>query len=266
MAFILNIETATDVCSICVSREGEILSVREIMGNNHVSQITLLIEACLKDANLGMRDLAAVAISDGPGSYTSLRIGAATAKGICYAMDIPLIAVDTLESLALESLRLLRLKGEGLVGAVEESVLEEKREGYMKNKTNNKTLLQTFICPMVDARRMEVYTSLFEIKASVVEGGEDEMMVVEPLQALVVDGNSFSSYFDRGAVIHFCGNGAEKCRSVLPSPLAAYDSIVCSAQYLVPLSRKAYMTNHFVSVAYHTPRYYKEPNITSSKK
>jgi tRNA threonylcarbamoyladenosine biosynthesis protein TsaB len=231
MSYILNIDTATDICSIAVSQAGKMLSLVEEANNNHASLITLMIEEALKEAKINIKDLAAVAMSNGPGSYTSLRVGTSTAKGICYALDIPLIAVDTLTSLAYAVFREME----------EENVL---------------------YCPMIDARRMEVYMILFE-KNDKNEGSL--LKIVEPLNNVIIDENAFQNYFEEGKKIVLTGNGAAKCMAVINSANILHVDKSCSAQNLIPLSTEAFLKGEFVDVAYHTPQYLKSPNITTPK-
>lgn len=226
MSLILNIETATDICSIGLSQEGKLLSLQESSGPyQHASQITLLIKKCMEAAERRLQDIDAVAISTGPGSYTSLRVGTSTAKGICYALNKPLIAVSTLRALALSSF---------------EAPLADS----------------TLLCPMIDARRMEVYTALFN-------GALDE---VRPLQALIVEAESFDEFFEKNTALIFCGNGAPKCKPLIQHPLAHFSDRLCSAIHLIPLSTKHYREGKFVDIAHYTPNYFKAPNITKSKK
>jgi tRNA threonylcarbamoyladenosine biosynthesis protein TsaB len=231
-AIILNIESATDICSICISKENEILAIQEITGNDHASKMMVLIGECLKESRLKMPDLEAVAISNGPGSYSSLRIGTSTAKGICYALNIPMIAIDTLESLALAAFNIVK-------------------------KTD------ALYCPMIDARRMEVYYSLYNIETN----NENTKLKCQSATApLVVDAMSFSDYFLNEKTIIFCGNGAPKCQDIITSSYAHFENILCSARYLPPLSYKKFINNDFSDIAYHTPEYLKAPNITTPKK
>ncbi len=131
MPIILNIETSTDICSVCISQQGEVLSIRETERSySHSEVIAIFIDECVKEAGLSMRDLEAVSISQGPGSYTALRIGAATAKGICFALSIPLIAIGTLDAL--------------------------------RNSISNKAGTNDLIIPMIDARRKEVYRCVYD--------------------------------------------------------------------------------------------------------
>jgi len=175
MAKILNIETSTEICSVCVSENGNVLAIAESHeGYNHATNLTMFIQKCLEESKLQMQDLDAVAFSQGPGSYTGLRIGVSAAKGICYALNKPLIAVDTLSAIANEC-------------------------------ASKEQLENALFCPMIDARRMEVYTALFNYKNE----------KVKDLEALIVDSESFQTEFNEGKQIVFCGNGSEKCKSVI---------------------------------------------------
>jgi len=225
MALILNIETATDICSICISNKDEVLIIKEAEKEySHTAEITILIERCCSEIEVSLKQLDAVAISKGPGSYTSLRVGASTAKGICYALDKPMIAIDTLQSIALATLK------------------KEKKAA--------------FYAPMIDARRMEVYTSLFD----------KDMNLILDTHAKIIDEQSYQEYFDKGHTIIFSGNGASKCRNVIRSPHANFSSVICSAANLAPHSFLAYRKNDFCDTAYFSPSYFKLPNITIPRK
>ena len=228
MAYILNIESATSICSVCISQNGELLSIHETDANKHASEITLMIDKCLAEAGLKMTDLLAVAISNGPGSYTSLRVGASTAKGICYALNIPMIAVDTLQSLAMAS--------------------------YLEVQD-----VEAFYCPMIDARRMEVYSAIYKI-----ENGN--LINEEPISPLIVDEQTFKRFLDMGKRLIFSGSGVSKCQSVIGSDGTLFTNKVCSSRNMIPLSTTQFEMKNFVDVAYHTPVYLKAPNITKSKK
>lgn len=227
MAYILNIESSTNICSVCISHDTELLAIREASSNNHASQITVFIDECLKHANINITDLEAVSISNGPGSYTSLRVGISTAKGICYGLGIPLIAIDTLTSLAAAA--------------------------YNELKNN-----EYIYCPMIDARRMEVYYSTFEMKGT-------ELQVLEPMSPLVIDEQSFKRYYEAGKRLVFTGNGASKCAKILPQNASIFLSQECSSKYLIPFSIANFKIKNFVDIAYHTPQYLKAPNITIPK-
>ena len=232
MSYILNIDTATDICSIAVSCEGKMLSLVEEPNNNHASRITLMIEEALAAAAINIKDLAAVAMSNGPGSYTSLRVGTSTAKGICYALDIPLIAVDTLTALAYSACK-------------------------------DMDVADALYCPMIDARRMEVYMILFGKNKENTEGAP--LTIIEALNNVIIDENAFQNYFDQGKKIVLTGNGAAKCKAVINSVNILHVDKHCSAAHLIPLSTEAFLKKAFVDVAYHTPRYLKSPNITTPK-
>lgn len=226
MAILLHIETATERCSVALAEGARLLSLQESEAAfSHASQLTLLIAAALKAAGLSMDQLAAVALSSGPGSYTGLRIGSATAKGICYAQDLPLIAVDTLQSLALAS----------------------------RQKQLDAPVLYA---PMIDARRMEVYTAGYDFN--------NELTM--KMQALILDELAFKHYFDQGYSIVFSGNGSAKCRDLFPSEKAIFSPVLCSAAHLIPLAEKAFQAQNFVDQAYFSPTYFKAPNITKPKK
>ncbi len=223
---ILNIESATDICSVSLSRGTEILSFRETEETfAHSKVLTLLIEDCLAERNIELKDLDAVAVSRGPGSYTSLRVGSSVAKGICYALDKPLLALDTLKSLALAA-----YAAEGDAEAI--------------------------YAPMIDARRMECYTAHFSASGD----------RITETAAEVITEKSYSNIFKSEKKVIFCGSGAEKCRSVLLSPLAFFSPIICSAMYLPPLAVQAFVEKRFEDIAYFEPEYFKAPNITKSKK
>lgn len=225
---ILHIESATDVCSVCISKGEELAAIREADGRNEHSRVmTLLIQECLKEAELSIHEMDAVAVSSGPGSYTSLRVGTSVAKGICYALEKPLITVDTLQSLALAALS------------------EEKER-------------EALYCPMIDARRMDVYTRLFD--------GENR--AVTKTEAETIDSYSYQSYFESGKKIFFCGNGAEKCRPLIgQSPFSCFSHITtCTSKFMIPLAIQAFASENWANLAYYVPLYFKSPNITIPRK
>lgn len=225
MAYLLHIETAADFCSICLSEnENSLVEHSTKQKNTHAAQITLLIEAALSDAGIQLSNIDAVALSAGPGSYTGLRVGSSTAKGICYALDRPLIAVDTLKALAWAS-----------------HDLHQKAAIYV---------------PMIDARRMEVYTALYD----------EQLNEIAPTSAKIIDQDSFSDYFDRGQQLVFSGNGASKCQEYLNHPLASFLSAPIKASNLVHLAYASYQKKDFEDLAYFSPNYFKAPNITQPKR
>ncbi|MEY4905283.1 MAG: tRNA ((37)-N6)-threonylcarbamoyltransferase complex dimerization subunit type 1 TsaB [Bacteroidota bacterium] len=224
--YLLHLETATDCCSVAISKDAELLVLKEDPNTQaHASIITIMIEACLQKAGITLNDLAAVVVSKGPGSYTALRIGVSTAKGICYALDKPLIAIDTLESLA--------------HAAIE----------YCNH-------LDGYYCPMIDARRMEVFCSVYD-KTRLLHQKQD---------SIIIDDTFLLPFFNQGKPIIFCGNGAEKTTPILTHPSAQFISIVCSAKHLISLAWKRFQDGNFEDIAYFEPEYAKAPNITMAKK
>ena len=227
MATLLLIETATDVCSLALSRNGQLLALHEADEPYvHATQITLLIEACCTTAGISLSEIDAVALSGGPGSYTALRVGASVAKGICYALDKPLIALDTLLLLA---------------GAARQEMGAETNYLYV---------------PMIDARRMEVYTAIYT----------QTLEAHSPLSAKIIDQQSFSELFSAGQHLVFCGNGAPKCQEILSAKRSTFLPIICSAQHLLPFAEAFFQEQNFVDSAYFSPTYFKAPNITTPKK
>ncbi|SEN91182.1 tRNA threonylcarbamoyladenosine biosynthesis protein TsaB [Mucilaginibacter gossypiicola] len=222
MSLILQIETATTSCSVALARVGEVLDFKEINARNiHAEVITLYINELLNNTGISYNDLDAIAVSSGPGSYTGLRIGVSTAKGLCFALDKPLIAVETLEAMA-----------DGVIN----------NPGFF---ADDKTLL----CPMIDARRMEVYTALFDTAGN----------RVRETAADIIDENSFADYLQHHKIIFF-GDGAEKCKSVLSNnPNAAFsDDFTNSAIYLTEKAAQKFADGVFEDVAYYEPYYLKD--------
>jgi tRNA threonylcarbamoyladenosine biosynthesis protein TsaB len=225
MAFILNIETATQVCSVALSANGSILQIRETREkNSHSSTITVFIEEIMKIEGMPFSALDAVAVSKGPGSYTGLRIGVSTAKGICYAIDKPLIAVGTLQSMAAGMLK--------------------KLKGYDEPLPSG-----ALLCPMIDARRMEVYNGLFDT----------DLKLVRDIRAEIILESSFAAELDQYHVWFF-GDGAEKCNLLLGRhPHARFiDDFQLSASYMVSLAEEKFNRLEFEDVVYFEPYYLKD--------
>nr|MBC7612905.1 tRNA (adenosine(37)-N6)-threonylcarbamoyltransferase complex dimerization subunit type 1 TsaB [Pseudopedobacter sp.] len=221
MALILQIETATQTCSVALAKDGVVLDFIERTERNiHASVITLFIDELMKKNNYQFSDLNAIAISMGPGSYTGLRIGVSTAKGLCYALDIPLIAINTLEAMS---------------------------SGFLSNHFSVNP--DTLFCPMIDARRMEVYCAIYNSKTA----------VVLETKAEIIDENSFKEVLD-SHVIYFFGDGATKCESFLSTHLNArlIDDFENSAKYLSAIAHQKYLQKDFVDVAYFEPFYLKD--------
>lgn len=219
---IIHIETATTTCSVAAGENGVLVAVRSVHdGYKHAENLLRLVEEVMQEAGWTNDKLSAIAVSAGPGSYTGLRIGVSTAKGLCYALDIPLIAVSTLYSLA---------------------------SGYRRQLPDNEAL----ICPMLDARRMEVYTALFS--KNLERSKPDAPLIVESLE-------SVPEILEQPIV--FFGDGAEKCEVVLAHPNANFNnSIQISAEDMVKTAFDAFQSQTSDSylikdLAYFEPEYLK---------
>lgn len=226
MIKILSIETSTTVCSVCISVDGVPLAYQKMfLEKSHSSLLTVIIDQLMKQVDLSMNDLDAIAVSKGPGSYTGLRIGVSTAKGLCYALDKPLIAINTLLAMAHEV-----------------------------NQANHSKLL---LCPMIDARRMEVYTAIFDHKLN----------QIEATNAKVLDGDSFQGTLEQGQALFF-GNGADKFKDFRAEEanIVLIENISPSASSIGSLAFEAYQRNEFEDLAYFEPYYLKDFIATKPKK
>ena len=219
---ILCLETATPVCSVALNDGCCTIALRETEGQNaHSEKITNFIREAMETANIDYRQLDAVAVSKGPGSYTGLRIGVSTAKGICYAADLPLMAIDTLEAMAYG----------------------------MKEKLGSQIAENDLLIPMIDARRMEVYAAIFDA----------HLNKIEDTAALVIDENSFEELRKTHHLWLF-GDGAPKLSKVFENQpnVTVIDGFKPSAAYMRPLAGKALLNKDFVDVAYFEPFYLKD--------
>jgi tRNA threonylcarbamoyladenosine biosynthesis protein TsaB len=214
MALILNIETATKNCSVSLSNEGKTIVCKELAEQNfsHAEKLHLFIGEVLSENKFTFSDLKAVAVSQGPGSYTGLRIGVSSAKGLCYALGIPLIAIDTLQLLAKQI-------------QVENGI----------------------ILPMIDARRMEVFTAFYA----------SNYTQIRNVQAEIIDENSYNEIND---ILHLVGDGTEKFKNTLTSAKFVFhtDVIYPSANEMSELSYEKFQKQEFVDVAYFEPFYLKD--------
>lgn len=226
MSYILNIETATEVCSVAVSKDNEIIFYKEeTKGPSHAVLLGVFVNEAINEMRARSIQLDAIAVSCGPGSYTGLRIGVSEAKGLCYGMNIPLIAINTLKIMA-----------QGVV----------ERENVREN---------TILCPMIDARRMEVYDLLLN----------KNLEEVRSTSADIIDENSFSDILEEKEIVFF-GNGAAKCKEVLPRENTSFiDGVYPKASDMVRLANAAYTNKDFVDVAYFEPFYLKEFVATTPK-
>ncbi|MFN0049100.1 MAG: tRNA (adenosine(37)-N6)-threonylcarbamoyltransferase complex dimerization subunit type 1 TsaB [Cytophagales bacterium] len=220
---ILSLETSTHVCSVALHRAGNLLACVEILiDKSHAEKITLLIEEVCIKAEVSLANIDAIAISKGPGSYTGLRIASSTAKGLCFALGKPFIAIDTLQSIALQVVKLENLDLQ-LVDNVA-------------------------IVPMIDARRMEVFTANYDAHA----------IRISDFDAKIIDENSYRELLETKKLI-FCGNGADKCQTTILHPNAKFiDGIYPKATFIGYLATKKYLKNDFEDVVNFEPFYLKE--------
>ena len=216
MSYILNIESSTTNCSISLANNGKLISIREFNEKNysHSTKLHSFIEEVLKNSNISVNKLSAIAVSSGPGSYTGLRIGVSTAKGLCYGLDIPLISISTLKAMSF-----------GMA-------LEIKADLY---------------CPMIDARRMEVYSAFFDINNT----------EVRKIQADIIDENSYKKELEKKVV--FFGDGSEKLIEKIKDKNAIFVSdIHPSAKNMGLLSYQKFAKSLFEDLAYFEPFYLKD--------
>ena len=212
--YILHLETATKVCSVGLSLNGKLIGLKEIEedGYSHGENLNCFIEDVLLETSIKIKDLSAISLASGPGSYTGLRIGAATAKGLCYALEIPLIAIDALTCLA--------------------EIAREKHPAET-------------LCPLIDARRMEVYNLLYDTNGK----------ALKEISADIIDETSYSEF---EPFIYF-GDGAEKLQDIWADKNCAIDSTIrASASGQVKLAFQKFQENKFEDVAYWEPFYLKD--------
>ena len=233
-AIILHLESATKVCSVSVSKGEQLIGLKETAeGNRHSQWMTTFIEELLAELSLGVKDLDAISVSEGPGSYTGLRVAYSVAKGMAYALNIPMIAVDTLQSLS---------------------------NAYLLDPKYNPNTQSFVVLPMIDARRMEVYTLAVDQNRN----------IVTEIHPHILENDSLSIYSTYDSIV-LVGDGAVKVQNLeLPSFIqdkVVYQSeIACSAAYLRYEAYDKWCRGEFLDVAYCVPKYLKSPNITTSKK
>jgi len=223
LTFILNIETATKNCSVSIAKNGKIIAIEELNdgGYSHAEKLHEFIKKVTLKSGIQLSDLNAVAVSKGPGSYTGLRIGVSAAKGLCYALDTPLISINTLQSLA-----------------------------------NSITITEGFIIPLLDARRMEVYSCVFNEQHEQVRGVEAE----------IITDISFQEFLAKNKC-YFIGDGAEKCKAIITDENAIFiDDKFPSSNEMGQLSYNKFKKNDIEDVAYFEPFYLKDFVVIKSKK
>jgi tRNA threonylcarbamoyladenosine biosynthesis protein TsaB len=222
LAYLLNIETATKNCSVSLAKDGKTIALKELNdgGYSHAEKLHEFIKVVIAEANITISDIDAVAVSKGPGSYTGLRIGVSAAKGLCFALNIPLISINTLQSLA-------------------QSV----------------SIDEVYIIPLLDARRMEVYSEVFKNNKN-----------IRNVLAEIIDETSFNEYLNESKV-YFLGDGAEKCKELIKHKNAHFiDDKFPSANDMSALSYEKYKKNDIEDVAYFEPFYLKDFVVTTAKK
>ncbi len=230
---ILCLETATDVCSVALSGDHEPLFVKQtVTGRSHASTISVMIKDGLQETRISMDQIDAVAVSKGPGSYTGLRIGVSVAKGIAYATGKPLIAVSTLQAMAL--------------GALKSRLFRKIKE----------QAADCWLCPVIDARRMEVYAGFYD----------EQNRLKKDIGAVVVDRETWSEIIHERPIV-FLGSGSEKCKKVIKHKNGYFiDHFKPSAVHMIPLALSALAGKDFEDTAYFEPYYLKEFMATVPKK
>ena len=218
---ILCIESSTEVCSVCLAINGQSEVVKELEDFKHSSYLLPLIIETIEEAKISKKELNAVAFSKGPGSYTGLRVGASTAKGLAFGLDLPLITIDTLQALA---------------------------SGVKKESSP-----ETVIVPMIDARRNEVYTAMFDA----------ELNFILPTRSLIID-THLEEFIEGKSHIIFCGNGAHKVKTNVMGKMETVET-KCTASNLAALSFDLYQNEIFEELDHFEPNYLKPPNITKPK-
>lgn len=218
MSIVLSIETSTNICSVSFFKDGKVLSTKEITkGQSHASQINYFIEEVLLESNFRKNDIQAVALSAGPGSYTGLRIGTSTAKGLCYALDIPLITINSLEIMA--------------VGLLEQEHIDE----------------DTLLMPVIDARRMEVFTAIYDNKMNNILATQPFVLDKAKIDLLKKDKN-----------ILVFGNATEKSESVFGNDNYSYNyKFLTSSKYMLSIAEAKFSKKDFSSIPYFEPFYAK---------
>ena len=221
MSFILHIDTTTKLCSVAVAKEGILVSIKEEYDEQyaHAEKLNLFIEEALRAAHITLKDLSAIAASMGPGSYTGLRIGVASAKGLCYGLNIPLISTETLLNLAYGC----------------RSKIKQQLQGG------------DVLIPMLDARRMEVYSQIFDAQFN----------QIREIKAEIIDENSFSEF--KQQQVFLFGDGAQKCAAILKKDNIHFvDEIQTSAKYMIVQAHQKFEKGAFEDVAYFEPFYLKD--------
>ena len=232
MSLILCVETGTDVCSVGLAENGQLVALRESCGRDHARNVAVYVDELLRERDIDADEIDAIAVGKGPGSYTGLRIGVSFAKGLCYGLGKPLIAIGSLDAL-----------------------VEVAREDAEAGIVDVDDFERATLCPMVDARRMEVYTQLFNGR------GEAQGEV----EAKIIDEQSFAEEIAAAEEFVIFGNGAAKCAGTLSERVKLID-IAPSARGLARLAQEALDAGRTEDIAYFEPFYLKNFVVTTSKK
>ena len=232
MSLILCIETGTDVCSVGLAENGELVALRESCGRDHARNVAVYVDELLRERDIDADEIDAIAVGKGPGSYTGLRIGVSFAKGLCYGLRKPLIAIGSLDAL-----------------------VEVAREDAEAGIVDVEDFERATLCPMVDARRMEVYTQLFNGRGEAL--GE--------VEAKIIDEQSFAAEIAAAEEFVIFGNGAAKCAGTLSAKVKLIE-IVPSSRGLARLAQEALDAGRTEDIAYFEPFYLKNFVVTTSKK
>ena len=246
---ILLIETSTALCSVALAQDGAITSYRESSAPKaHASLTAVFIQEMLAERGLTLADCDAICVSKGPGSYTGLRVGVSTAKGLCFGSGKPLLAVGTLDTLVAQA----------------NSVISSEVTPVIPSEVEGSTF--RYIIPMIDARRMEVYTAVFE-KAAMSNEAETSAtyMQINETAPMIIDETSFAEYLEQGPCL-FIGDGAGKCADVIKHPNAQFCQCWPKASAMLEPAMAALRAADFKDVAYFEPFYLKEFVATVSKK
>lgn len=234
---ILCLETSTKVCSVALGQNGKVISLKESSDEkySHAENLTVFIQEVCSQAKISLNDIDAVAVSKGPGSFTGLRIGVSTAKGLCYSLNKPLIAINSLESM--------------VVGCIsQKSVRKDSSPKETPSEFGEARSQRNLFCPMIDAKRMEVYCAVYD----------EQLNEIRKTSAEIIDEISFSELLSKNKIYLF-GDGAEKCKSKITHPNSVFlDSINPSAQFMIPIADNYFAEKKFEDIAYFEPFYLKD--------
>jgi len=227
LPLLLNIDTATEQASVCISHADNMVALKISSDQkNHASFVQTAIRALFQETGYSLHETDAIAVTAGPGSYTGLRVGIATAKGLCYALQKPLIFINTLEVMAL-------------------ACIEEYKAKLPF--TDILRISEMLFCPMIDARRMEVFTALYR----------STMQIISSPAAVILDENSFKENLSSNSIL-FCGSGSSKLKNIISHPGAFFSNVQHHAGHLAMLASTAFEQKKFTDIAYSEPAYLKE--------